>query len=450
MIKVVFKKSLKESLSNPTVIIVFSFLFVILVGALLLTLPVASEDGQSTSFLDCLFTATSATCVTGLVVYDTADHWTLFGELVIIILIQIGGLGFITLATFFLSFMGRKAGLKSMILAQESISSFNLQETVPLVRQILTMVFMVELSGAVLLSIAFVPQFGLKGIYYGIFHSISAFCNAGFDLIGGFKSMTEYNGSPLVLYTIDALIVIGGLGFIVWKDVIDHKKNGKLMLHTKLVLTITAILLVFGSFMIYSLESSNSLKELPLDQKINASIFLSVNARTAGYTSMDLNSMHSVTKVFVSLLMFIGGASGSTAGGIKVNTLGIMIIAIICVIKSSNETIFQKKRIPNNVVLKSFAVTLLAGALVFTVTTLMNLTQPNLDLINTLFEATSGFGTVGLSTGITPSLNTFNKILIILSMFAGRVGPISFALAFSMLKKGSNNTIYPDGKFIVG
>ncbi len=443
------KKRMNKSLS-PTVIIVFSFLVVILVGSILLSLPIASEDRQSTPYLDCLFTSTSATCVTGLIVVETGDHWSLFGELVIISLIQIGGLGFITLATFFLSFMSRKTGLKNMMLAQESISSFSLQETLPLVRKIIRMVFIVELTGAVLLTIAFVPQFGLKGIYYGIFHAVSAFCNAGFDVLGGFKSMSPYNGNPLILYTIDLLIIIGGLGFIVWVDLVDYRKTRKLMIHTKMVLIISAILLVFGSFFIYFVEYSNALSHLPDHEKVNASIFLSVNARTAGYVSFNLDSMHSITKAFVSMLMFIGGASGSTAGGIKVNTLGIMIITIICVIKSSNETILQKKRIPINIVLKGFAVTVLASVLVFTVTMLINLTQPDVSLINALFEASSGFATVGLTTGITPSLNSFNKVLLIISMFIGRVGPISFALAFSLIKKTPHNTIYPDGKFIVG
>ncbi|HBR02101.1 MAG TPA: Trk family potassium uptake protein, partial [Ruminiclostridium sp.] len=227
------KGRFENALSNPTIIIVFSFLIVILIGACLLTLPFASENQESTPFLDSLFTATSATCVTGLIVVDTADHWSLFGELVIISLIQIGGLGFITLATFFLSSFRRKTGLKSMMLAQESIGGFNIQDALPMVHQIVKMVFLIEFTGAVLLAIAFVPQFGLKGIYYGIFHAISAFCNAGFDLMGGFKSMVEFNNHPLVLYTIDALIVVGGLGFIVWRDLLNWRKNGRLMIHTR-------------------------------------------------------------------------------------------------------------------------------------------------------------------------------------------------------------------------
>jgi trk system potassium uptake protein TrkH len=437
-------------MSNPTIIIVFSFLLVILFGGFLLTLPISSESGEATPFIDALFTSTSATCVTGLVVYDTADLWSLFGELVIISLIQIGGLGFITLVTFFLTFVRKKAGLKSMMLAQESVASFSLQDTFPLVRQIIKIVFIIELTGAALLSISFVPRFGLKGIYYGIFHSISNFCNAGFDILGGFKSFSEYNGNPLVLFTIDILIILGGLGFIVWRDILDYRKTRRLMLHTRIVLIITAFLLVFGSIFIFLTERDNALKNMPINEKVNASIFLSVNSRTCGSSSFNLDTMHPVTKLFVSLLMFIGGASGSTAGGIKVNTLGIMIIAIIGVIRSSNDTLLARKRIPNSVVMKAFTVTILAAALVISVSMAINLMQPEFSLINTLFEAASGFGTVGLSTGITPNLSSGSKILLILSMFMGRVGPVSFALFFSMPKKENQSIVYPDGKFIVG
>lgn len=337
------KKFLKNILTTPSATIVFSFLFVIIVGAAFLSLPIASEDGQPTPFLDCLFTATSATCITGLVLADTAEYWSTFGEIVILLMVQIGGLGFITLATFFMSMARKKTGLKSMMLAQESISSFSLQETVPLVRQILKLVFALELLGAVFLSISFVPRFGLKGIYYGIFHSISAFCNAGFDLMGEYKSMYAYNGNPLLLYTINSLVIVGGLGFIVWKDLMDYRKNRKLLIHTKMVLMISAVLLLLGSLFIFFVEYDNALGHLPVNEKMNAAIFLSVNARTAGFTSIDMDALHPITKAFISLLMFIGGASGSTAGGIKVNTLGIMLVAILSIIRSQEETIIQKK-----------------------------------------------------------------------------------------------------------
>jgi len=237
------RRVFKSLLSKPTAVIVLSFLFIILIGSTLLALPIASEDGKPTPYIDCFFTATSATCITGLTVVDTADNWSTFGEIVILLMIQIGGLGFITLATFFLSMARKKTSLKSMMLAQESIPSFNLQETVPLIRQILILVVAIEFIGAILLSIEFLPRFGLKGIYYGVFHSISAFCNAGFDLMGGSKSLYDYNRMPLILFTINFLVIVGGLGFIVWKDLLDYRKNKKLLIHTKMVMCLSAFLL---------------------------------------------------------------------------------------------------------------------------------------------------------------------------------------------------------------
>lgn len=436
---------------QPAGVITFSFLLIILMGSLLLCLPIASEDRVATPFVDALFTATSATCVTGLVVLDTAPYWSTFGEIVILCLIQIGGLGFITLATFFLSIAGRKAGLKSMVLTMESLNVPDLQQAIPLMRQIFTIVFGVELAGALILSIDFVPRFGWKGFYYGIFHSISAFCNAGFDVVSSdYKSLSGFNGQPLVIYTLSLLIIIGGLGFIVWKDILDYKINKKLLVHTRIVLVITGVLLIVGTSFIYFVESNHALSHLTEGEKINAAVFLSINSRTAGFASFNLDELHASTKAFVSLLMFIGGASGSTAGGIKVNTLGIMLIAILCVMRSRNETVFLKKKIPSQLVLKAFSLTLLAGILVLSVTFIINLIQPQFSLINTLFESTSGFATVGLSTGMTPYLNIPGKLLIIFNMFAGRVGPLSFALAFSLMKNRDKNKIYPEGKFIVG
>lgn len=444
------KKSLRNALSNPTAVIVFSFLIVIILGTFFLSLPIASEEGQSTPFMDCLFTATAATCITGLTVVDTADHWSTFGEIVILLMFQIGGLGFITLATFFISMAGKKTGLKSMMLAQESIASFNLQETVPLVRQILMLVFIIEFIGAVILSAGFIPQFGLKGIYFGIFHSVSAFCNAGYDLMGGAKSMYDFNNRPLILYTIDALVIVGGLGFIVWKDLLDYRKNKKLLIHTKIVLYLSAILLVFGTLFIFFVEYDNALDHLSVSEKINASVFLSVNTRSGGYTSIDINTVHPVTKAFLSLMMTIGGASGSTAGGIKINTLGIMLVAIYGMLRKREETVIMKKRIPPHIVIKSFTVAFLVTTLILIITFVINLMHPELSLLDCLFEATAAGSTAGMSTGITRAMNPLGKLLMIMSMFAGRVGPISFALAFSLARKGQNNTIYPDGKFVVG
>jgi trk system potassium uptake protein TrkH len=450
MKKIIKKLLLTIHSFNPTAVIMMSFLLFVLIGSILLSLPVATEAHIATPYVDALFTATSATCITGLIVVDTASYWSTFGEVVILFLIQIGGLGFITLATFFLSISGRKTGLKSMMLTMESLNVPDLQQAIPLMRQIFIMVFCVELSGAMILSIQFVPEFGWKGFYYGIFHAISAFCNAGFDVIGeGFRSLSDYNGNPLVIYTISLLAIIGWLGFIVWKDLLDYKNRKKLLVHTRIVLVLTSVLFIAGALFIYVIESNGAFTGLSVGEKINAAFFLSVNSRSSGFSSFSPDNLRAISKAFIVLLMFIGGASGSTAGGIKINTLGIMLIAILCVTRSREETVFLKKRIPRQLVLKAFSITLLAGILVVALTFLLNLIQPEMSLMDALFESVSGLATVGLTTGITPDLATGNKLLLIFSMFAGRVGPLSFGLAF-MMKRDNRNTVYPDGKFIVG
>ncbi len=439
---------------SPPIVVFISFFMVILIGAIILTFPISSETHEATPFIDALYTSTSATCVTGLVVFDTGDHYSLFGEIVILALIQVGGLGLITLMTFFIAMMRRKTGLKSMVLAQESLNTFDWQDSVRLIRGVVKAVFVIEFIGAVLLSIAFVPRYGLQGVYFGVWHSISAFCNAGFDVLGGLKSMSEYNGNPLVIYTISALIMIGGLGFIVWQDVWHYHKTKKLQLHTKMVLLISIILWIGGTLFIYAVESGNvnTLASMPTKERINAAVFLSVNARTAGYASFNLNAMNDVTKVFTSLLMFIGAASGSTGGGIKVNTLGVMIIAILSVIRSSDQIVCQKRRVSTNTALKAFTILILSGTWLIVATMLISLMNPEFRLVNSLFESTSAFGTVGLSIGMTtsPDYGPMSKIVHILTMFMGRVGPMTFAITLTLGKHRNNDIVYPEGKIVVG
>ncbi len=439
---------------SPPIVVFFSFFFVILVGAILLTLPIASETHQRTAFIDALYTSTSATCVTGLVVFDTADHFSWFGEITILLLIQIGGLGLITLMTFFMSAMGRKSGLKTMMLAQESLNTFDWQDSINLIRRVVVVVFGIEFIGAVLLAIAFIPEFGIIGLYYGVFHAISAFCNAGFDVLGGLKSMSDYNGKPLVLYTINGLIMVGGLGFIVWQDLWSFRKTRRLQIHTKLVLMISAVLWVGGALFIYVVERQNvnTLGSMPTQEQVNAAIFLSVNARTAGYATFDLNAMNDVTKVFTSILMFIGAASGSTGGGIKVNTLGVMIIALVSVVRAREQIVFSKRRIPTSTVLKAFTVMVLSGTLLLTVTMLISLINPEFRLVNSLFESASAFGTVGLSIGMSysPDYGTLSKFIHVLTMFIGRVGPMTFAITLTLGKRRGSDIVYPEGKVVVG
>lgn len=441
----------------PTKIIVLSFAILILGGTLLLMLPISSRDGSSISFVNALFTATSATCVTGLVVVDTYNHWTTFGQLVIITMIQVGGLGIVTLASFFSVLLGRKMSIRGMVLAQESMNHFSFEGILRLIRRVIIVTFAIELAGAILLSIRFVPMFGLKGLYFGVFHSISSFCNAGFDLMGAlgkgdFMSLTQFNNEPIILYTIGLLIVVGGLGFVVWKDLYEYHNSGSLLLHTKVVLIVTAFLIVFGAIFFFVFEYSNpaTLGKLDIFEKINASIFQSITPRTAGYNSLPLNDMNEISKFFTVILMFIGAAPGSTAGGIKVTTFGVILFAIFSQIAGSEDTIILKRRVPHYIVNKALAISGLSMALVLVVTTLV-LAIENKPFLNVLYEVASAFGTVGLTTGITPSLHTSSKLLLSLTMFLGRVGPVTFAIALT-LRSHKNNTdiIYPEGKIIVG
>ena len=445
-------KKRKLSDISPTRLIVFSFATLILTGAALLTLPIASNDGRSIGFVNALFTATSASCVTGLVVADTKTQWTLFGQIVILVMIQVGGLGIITLATFFSVLLGRKVSMKGRVLAQESISYFSLQNVLSLIKGIVLVTLYIEFIGALLLSSRFVPQYGIKGLYMGVFHSISAFCNAGFDLIGGYRSLTDYNNDPIVIYTTALLIIIGGLGFMVWRDLYEHPNLKGLFLHTKLVLIMTVSLIFGGAifFMIFEYANQDTMGSLNIFGKINSAFFQSVTCRTAGYNSLPINSMTEVSKMGSILLMFIGAAPGSTGGGIKVTTAGVILMAIISNIKGHEETIVLDRRIPNAVVNKALAIAGLSLSVIFVVTTMI-IGIEKMNFINVLYEVTSAFGTVGLSTGITPTLHTMSKLLLIFTMFLGRVGPLTFAVAIALkARKENKKIIYPEGKIIVG
>lgn len=437
---------------SPTRIIVSSFALIIFTGACLLSLPIASNDGNSIGFLNALFTATSATCVTGLVIADTLTQWTLFGQIVILFLIQVGGLGIVTLATFFSVLLGRKISMKGKILAQESISDYSFADVVRMIKSVIRITVSLELIGAILLATSFVPKFGARGIYMAVFHSISAFCNAGFDLIGNYRSLTQFNGDPIVIYTIALLIITGGLGFIVWKDLYDFRKTKTLYLHTKLVLLISASLIVFGAFFFFVSEHTNPETMGPLNffEKINAAVFHSVTCRTAGYNSLPLNEMSEMSKIMTILLMFIGAAPGSTGGGIKVTTFGILVMAILSNIKGNEETVVLRRRVAQVVVNKALTIAGLSMVLIFIMTVII-ISVEKLAFINVLYEVTSAFGTVGLSTGITPELHGISKLMLIFTMFLGRVGPLSFAVAIAMREnKKLQNAVYPEGKIMVG
>ncbi|HZK88398.1 MAG TPA: TrkH family potassium uptake protein [Anaerovoracaceae bacterium] len=446
------KRKINMNSLSPTRIIVSSFALIILIGSILLNLPFASNDGMSIGLINAVFTATSATCVTGLVIADTLTQWTLFGQIVILVLIQVGGLGLITLATFFSILLGRKISMKGKIIAQESISNYSFTQITGMMKRIVLITFAVELLGAIFLSFRFIPRFGIRGIYMSIFHSISSFCNAGFDIMGDYRSLTEFNGDPTVIYTTAILIIIGGLGFIVWQDLYDYHNLHRLYLHTKIVLIMSFSLIVFGAvfFIIQEYGNPETMGSLTFFEKINAAVFQSVTCRTAGFNTLPINELSEVSKMTSILLMFIGAAPGSTGGGIKVTTFGIIMIAIASNIKGNNDTIILRRKVSQEVINKAISIASLSIVLIFMMTIII-IDVEKIDFVNVLYEVTSAFGTVGLSTGITPSLHNISKLLLVVTMFLGRVGPLTFAIAVAMKEnKTSRNSVYPEGKIMVG
>ncbi|WZL74501.1 TrkH family potassium uptake protein [Clostridiaceae bacterium 35-E11] len=454
MIIIDINKGIDKFKLNPAQILALGFASVILIGAILLSLPLASKNGHSVGFINAFFTATSAVCVTGLVVVDTATHWTVFGQTVIILLIQIGGLGFMTMVTLIALVFGKRITLRERLVMQEALNQFNISGIVRLTQSILVMTFAIEGIGAILLSLKFIPIYGVsKGIGFGIFHAISAFCNAGFDLIGDFRSLTPFVNDALINIVICALIVTGGLGFTVILDVVHKRKFTKLSLHSKIVLYITGILIILGFIMVFAIEYSNpdTLGKLTLKGKVLSSMFHSITPRTAGFNTLPTDKLTTATLFMTIVWMFIGGSSGSTAGGIKTTTAGVLVWTIISVIKGKEDTEVFKKRIPRDIVNRSLAVIGIAMALIILVTMILSITETNFSFIEIFFEVTSAFGTVGLSLGITTKLSWIGKIVISLTMFAGRVGPFTVALALARQQQKKKGLIkYPEEKIIVG
>lgn len=449
----------RRTSSNPARMISASFAVVIAIGTLLLWLPISSKARVFTPLLDCLFTAASATCVTGLVVYDTYTHWSAFGHGVLLMLIQIGGLGLVTFTSFFNLVVGRKLGLRGMRLASESINSTSFGDVPYLLRMIITFTLAVEASGALLLGLYFVPRFGLRGIAISVFLAISAFCNAGFDVLGflgEYTSLTSLNDSYLVLFTIMLLIIIGGLGFIVWNDLMAWRKTRTLLLHTKVVLLVTAFLLLLGTvcFLLFEWNNPATLQPMSLKEKIGAGCLQSVTMRTAGFNSIDLYSMHDATKVFSIVLMFIGAAPGSTGGGIKVTTIAVIVMTAVSISRGKDEPYLLGRRLSANVVYRSLAI-LFMGIVVSGITAIVliltcPLEQNGLTGVDAAFEAVSAFATVGVSSGVTAVTNWVGKIALTLTMFIGRVGPVSFGLTLAAQQKINRKLIVPEGKIVVG
>jgi trk system potassium uptake protein len=437
---------------TPVRILSIGFAVVILIGAILLSLPVSSATGEWTPFIDCLFISTSATCVTGLVTLDTGTHWNYFGKTVILVLIEIGGLGFMSFATLIALILGKKITLRERLVMQEAMNAFDLQGLVKMVKYILIFTFSVQFIGALLLSTQFIPDYGFgKGIYFSFFHSISAFCNAGIDLIGNFRSVTIYYDNPVVILTIGCLIIIGGLGFAVWAEIYNFKGIKRLSLHSKVAILMSLFLIVGGTILMFIFEANNpgTMKEMSLKGKLLSSWFASVTPRTAGFNSISTSDMTMAGRFLTIILMFIGGSPGSTAGGIKTTTAGIVLFSVICVIKGKDETEIFKKRLSHDLVQRAFIISALGLVLVTAVTMILSVTEVGASFEYILYEATSAFGTVGLTLGLTPDLSFVGKLLLAFTMYLGRLGPLTVALALAS-NKSMKSIRYPEDKILVG
>ena len=450
-------KSVKNTARNilkfhKTRMIVCVFLLIILTGTLLLMLPVSSVNGQ-TNFVDALFTATSATCVTGLAVFDTGAYWSGFGQAVILCLIQIGGIGFMTVVTMVFVMLRKKINLSDRMIIKESLGAETDGGLVLLSKHIFTGTFLFEFAGALLLSIKFIPAFGLpRGLAMSVFHSVSAFCNAGFDIIGKNNSLQSFAGDEYVCLVISVLIVIGGLGFIVWEDFLRIFKGKKrFSLQTKIVLSSTAVLLILGTvlFFIFEYYNSETMGNMNVADKIVNSFFQSVTARTAGFATINMANLTGASKLLFTVLMFIGGAPASTAGGIKVVTVFVLFVAVFSSLKGKNELVMFKRRIDYRFVMRSISVAALAFCVTLAAVFAIALNS-DFGLMEIVFETVSAVGTVGLSLGITPSLSVFSKLVITSLMFFGRVGVVTVALSFMGRTKTAPKISYPEEKIIIG
>ena len=442
--------SKKKFRLNGVQILALGFLIVIIIGAIILSLPISSRTGEPTNFLDAIFTSTSAVCVTGLITLDTSTHWSVFGQTVIITLIEIGGLGFMSFGVLISLILGKKITLRERLVMQEAMNTYSIQGLVKMVKYVLIFTMSVQFFGALLLSTQFVPEYGIgRGIFYSIFHSISAFCNAGFDLFG--TSLVGYSSNSVVILVISALIIIGGLGFTVLLEIYEFKGMKKLSLHSKLVLITTAILVFGGAILMLIFEYNNvdTIANMNIKDKLLNSFFASVTPRTAGFNSISTSSMTLASKFLTIILMFIGGSPGSTAGGLKTVTFGILVLTVICVIKGREDTEVFGRRFTKEIVYKSFTLLFIGVSLVIFSTMILSYTEVGVSFIDLLYETTSAFGTVGITSGLTPNLSSIGKVLIMLMMYFGRVGPLTVMLALTRKRKKSGYK-YPEGKILIG
>lgn len=437
---------------NSLQILALGFALLILVGAFLIMLPISNRDGNRLGFMDAFFTATSATCVTGLVMFDTYTQFNLFGQIIIIALIQIGGLGFMTIAILFSMMLRKKIGLKERSILMEAVSTWQLSGVVRLVKRIIFGTAAFEITGALLLSIRFIPLFGFaKGIWYSIFHSISAFCNAGFDLMGIFSpgsSLTYFSNDIIVNITVMMLIFCGGLGFIVWNDLLDTKFNPKkIHLHTKIILASTAFLIIFSSIFFFITEKNFAFSGMTTGNRILASLFQAITPRTAGFNTIVLTDLSEGGKFLTMLLMVIGAGPGSTGGGLKITTFFVILLSTFSYVRRSEDINTFKRRIEDSAVRKAYS----SAGLYFFISCIgiAVLCISGFAHTDSTFESLSAIGTVGLSLGITPSLNTASQLALILLMYCGRVGSVSLAIAI-VQKHSAAKIKNPTERIIIG
>lgn len=434
MAKIKYKHPLAKL--TPAQVLALFFFSVITTGAILLSLPIATQSGQSIGIVNAFFTSTSSACVTGLIAVDTGTTFALFGKVVIIVLIQIGGLGIMIFATVIYGFTKRQLSVSNMLIMQEALNKgdmFSLKESITNTAKL---TFICESIGAFLLSFRFIPMYGaVKGAGYSVFHAISAFCNAGFDLNGNFNSLTGFANDPLVILTIAGLIITGGIGFAVIAELIHKQKNRRFTLHFKMALSMTAILLIVGTVVVFALEYSNPAtlgnSDMSFGTKIMSAFFQSVTLRTAGFNSIDQGGLRTATKLIGCVIMFIGANPGSTGGGIKTTSFAIIILSVWALIRGNDEITVSNRRIKRRQVVNAVSIFIMGLMIVVCVTMLITIFEDGLILEDVLYEVFSAFGTVGITAGITTTLSNASKIVLMMTMFSGRLGPMTLAMAFA-------------------
>ncbi|MCI6006579.1 MAG: potassium transporter TrkG [Blautia sp.] len=436
-------------------VIACGFAALILTGGLILWMPFCTAPGQSTSFTDAVFTATTCVCVTGLVTVTTATHWTLAGKIVMLILIQIGGIGFIALASIIFISLRKKISMRSRKMIQESYNLDQMSGLVRMVKRVVACVFGAEAVGAVCYAFCFIPEFGVvKGIWQSVFTSVSAFCNAGVDILGE-NSLMSYVDDPAVNFITIALIITAGLGFIVWWDVADkirkvfrrelsvHRIFRSLRLHSKLVLTTTAVLVLGGTVLIFIFEYNNprTMADMPLWQKMMASLFQSVTTRTAGFLTIDQAAFSGASVLLCLFLMFIGGSPMGTAGGMKTTTVAVMVLSVVSNLRGKEDVEFRHRRIRNHYIRSAVVIVGMGFGVLLTMSMLLSAVMPETSLVDIVYEITSAIATVGLSRGLTSQLTAAGKWIVILTMYLGRIGPMTLGMAVVVrAQKRSENT----------